>query len=454
MVVEGEKYMKYLNNKVVGFSWLLSVLFAFIASAKNIQEVSGGVQCSAEELAAEPIMQKPFLSSPAWENYFKDPKVKELFDPNSFQAFYKRINLSRLDISMSPLANVLSQGIQDIRNRETQIVTEGQIEKIKYGQTYSNDELEKLKENEKKVRDKLAPLLSSLYNAYYNAVKNEETKNLTLSAEDAQVYSKILNEQRDHLMALIQKERPSLLEKLGPIKAIKDLRDSPLSYRDGYIVKITFDKFVPNSRKNNSISVYPHFIQNQLDGTDLYFLAALESWEGYTYTQWKEASDLKIANQMGFTWGLYDKLAYMFSSKGSSQIINDEPIRQKMYLKASSALFHARRVHEFAKNLSKEDLLALMDLFKALRFGDYPHCQSVVSAMNSRVASLLGGTAKSSRGARSAKITKSSKELKPAEKYQADALARDVVYYQDIYHAFSYAAAVASEVKQSTPPQK
>jgi hypothetical protein len=70
MVVEGEKYMKNYSNKVIGFSCALSFLFTFVALAKNVQEISGGVQCSAEEIAAEPIMQKPFLTSPAWENYF------------------------------------------------------------------------------------------------------------------------------------------------------------------------------------------------------------------------------------------------------------------------------------------------------------------------------------------------------------------------------------------------
>lgn len=388
--------------------------------------------CSESDLSVEPTHNVPSVFASSGE--FSSDDAKKLFDPLSTAALFSRSKITRDQVSLSHIANLIADGLRDLKKTELKLQNEGKLKPVVPGVTYSQSELNARDAlNKKGLREVVEPRLKELYTVYIEAIKmknRDKAMEQIVGADNpsAKLFLDLAAAQRTFILELIQKKMPSLIEKLGPIAPVVVER-LPMSYRDGVIVKIRFKK---EGSQDPSISVFPRMLVNQLTHQDEAFLEALSRWRDYAESQWKVAHQLKEGGLSSLP--LYIR-TYLNHWRGRGLAppswVDNEPFMKEALEVATEDLKNARWIHDRIQVLTSEEIHFLMDLFRELRFGDMPLCQDVIVALNRKMADSLQGQASSS-----------AETFSKGEKSGIDSLAKDTVFYQDVFDAFSYDASL------------
>ena len=383
--------------------------------------------CSEETAGSETINRKTVYIDPEWKTWLNESGNIDWFDPDLTEKLFRDSGIVRSTVSSSHIVNILAEEFRRIRKIEQDLIAKGDLQPLEDGQTYSFDDYSKRHKSMKNAREKhIEPRLKQLYRIYLSALKRKNIRRKDGMSKRSQAslnefYSHIENQIRI-LNEGISTIRPGIIKKIGPVAAVVYGEDLPLSYRDGYIVKVRVEK--PGTGK--SISLYPRMIANQVTDEDIYFLQALDRWREYCNEAYRDALRSLVGWRYGHpaltvTFAIWDWL-----SGDRKRIEQELPYMQMACEKAQKDFDDARRIHEQMKELTQEELYSLMDLFRQLRFGDIPGCRAEIQLLNERMTDLLGGQKSSA-----------SKKFSQAEKEQIDKYAQDVAFYQDIYSSFS-----------------
>lgn len=391
--------------------------------------------CDQNELSVEPMTIIQRFGSAAWGVHFDQAQTLTLFNPVTVNKAFVKSNLVRQEVTSSHIVNIVADGLQHIQDTISELIKGKKIEFLEEGANYPEDEYRKKFAAQEEIRrQSIEPILANLYKVYIEAIKNRKDQAaLGASAQDRDAFLKILEDQKKSIAHIISKTEPGLLEKLGEISPGSD-SSIPFSYRDGHIVKIRFKK--PGAKYH--ITVYPTMILNRLANKDDYFIKALYRWKEYCEQNYQAAK--LIVEAKGVTWAMNYASGYFSYKLGNSKLSPEElqdlyPYIQQAYQAAERDLEQAKWVQEQLAQLTETELLSILELFRVLRFGDYPRCQSQLVQMNKRMATdFLKGK-------------RSSAELSPEAKLAADRYAKDVAFYQDQYKVFSTVAAILVSLK-------
>ncbi len=446
------KQNKRLNTTMKTLAIVLVLANSLSAEAATLREITGKQSCSGQALHSEPQTQVPYLVESNWKSLLAAKRGAIAptaaddfgnFDPATTGDLYTQARINRAGVSTSHVANAVMVGIQRLRQLESQLIKAKKVTPIINGVTYTESDMEARRDSMSIARQKyFAPMLEKLYDSYIDAVKRDEAlSKQKASAQLSQAFYTVATQQREILNNALKARLPSLIAKLGEIAPVVQGQDLPFSYRNGYIVKIRFKK----PKDPTSVTLYPRTLLTQLTSSDTYFLAALERWTEYTASQHQIAQSAKSG-----TMGKYQE--YLSSAWDGEKSIDgfkksiarvdalqaNAAYVEKAYKKSASDLVGARLIHTRLTSLTENEIYSLVDLFKALRFGDVPQCGETIKDLNDRMAQDLDPK------------TRSTAKLTGERRAKADALARDVMFYQDIYQSFSGAAAHALSERYSS----
>lgn len=439
------KQNQRLKNTMKTLAIVLVLANSLNAEAATIREIIGKQSCSGQSLHSEPQTQVPYLAESNWKSILatKSGAIAPTaaddfgnFDPATTGDLYAQARINRAGVSTSHVANAVMVGIQKLRQMESDLIKSKKIQPIINGVTYTESDMAARRDTMKVARQTyFAPMLEKLYDSYIDAVKRDEAlSKQKASAQLSQAFYAVATQQREILNNALKARLPSLIAKIGEIAPVVQGQDLPFSYRNGYIVKIRFKK----PKDATSVTLYPRTLLTQLTSSDTYFLAALERWTEYTTSQWQIARAAKSGTMSKYQEYLSSALDGEKSIAGVKKSIARVDALQanavyveKAYKKSVSDLAGARLIHARLTSLNEQEIYSLVDLFKALRFGDVPQCGETIKDLNDRMLQDMDPK------------TRSTAKLTGERRIKADSLARDVVFYQDIYQAFSGAAAHA-----------
>jgi hypothetical protein len=433
--------MRKLNSIVALFTALS--LTPTAQAATLFLENYNSRACGGQTSAIEPNNQISSYSDDRWTRELLSQT--KLFKPERTKRLVKKSGIERDDVSSSHIVQIVAEGLRKIEQTETKIQKENGA--IEIGKTYGESDLREREEKLRKARnEKILPELEKLYGTYLAAViKRHEDKQKPRNNEkaEAKTYTRAKN-QVAALNGLLHRLLPSVSEKLGDVETVTD-QNLPLSYRDGYIVKLRFQK----AGETDHVTLYPRAVLNQILDRDGFFLEALRRWKSYTRSKVEVAEQIlnhssasglvayvvmkfapeKLNKWLGYDGSISSLQAKLEVMKEAQDLASED---------FKTAKWAAERLHQ----LTEPELLSLMDMFRALRFDDVPACQESLTEMDADMTKKLiskGSDVKST----------ADKRFSSAEKSEIDSLAKSVAFYRDIYETFTELSAYQLAKKYS-----
>ncbi len=364
---------------------ILFYLFSFWINAAPLSDLQTDNLCRAQDLAADPLHKNSLISNSPWKDLISE---NSLFDPLKMSQTLSLSHLVRDGLTSEHIVNMLADGFKKIRLNEMEAIERGEIKPIVEGRSYTHQELKRRKKTLDDFYKKyVEPVLQNTYRYYLSVhTRREELRKNAGAPQDIQKAVSLVNDQVDFLNKNLKRISPSLVEKFGEIHTAT-AENLTLSYRDGFVVKIQF----------GDVTFYPRMIANQILGEDDYFLRGMNEWVKYTKAQ---------------------------AHSGSASAAQA----------AELALQHfegAQKVHKIMSSVSESDLVQLMGLFFELNKKNIPQCDRVIAKLNERLKKKLGDN-------------KTSLRLGPADRLEVESMAKDLVFYQDIFKVFAEAASLAN----------
>ncbi len=356
--------------------------------------------CPTEVMATEPRGQLVSLSSKQLTSVL-DP----LFDLSRTNRVMKNAEINGENVTSAHIVTILMGEFQKIRKIQIDKLSKNELKPLEVDKNYGLKELKERLDSMAKFRTEVVnPILEDNYRLYISTLQRRQDARRNQTADRAAQAAalELMNQQSGALKYILNKEIPSLSEKVGTIPMAEIGRPS-LSYRDGQIVKIRFELDVDGKKKR--MTVYPQFLVTQLYGEDGYFLKGLESWVEFCRD--------KVKNGTG-----------------------PLEIRQKALEIAEADFKEAQEISERVTALSQDELLALLSVFELLAQNQIPRCAEALEPLNAEIRAILGNK-------------KSSMELPGPTRDRVDAMSKDYTFYRDQYDAISRAAALVLSQRAS-----
>lgn len=400
------------------FYFIISIIFLF--SNTQLWAFDHNKSCSQSDLEGEPFKKVEFLTSDAK----KELEIsKELFDSEMNLLKYTNAELVSSEVSSSHIVNLLAEeirkGVKKGKDKS------GSLEMIENGVTYKEEEyLQRISRTQQFQKEYVDPKLAELFKVYISAIKEKnKRKNESIKSSEKTEQAKkemllLTDRQVQFFNDFIKKYYPSILNKIGSLKSASLNEDLPISYRHGHIVKLRFQK----EGEKEHLTVYPRMLYNILSGQDRDFHLALHQWAEFVNKQYEKYK----ASGVFSDWLNYFTNGWMGISGQEAQEML--PLLKIASTESTRDYELAKWVSIRAKLLSDDEIYFLLGIFSKTIENQIPDCSKVISDLNKEFSNKLKGK-------------KSSNELEINEKLEVDKLAKDVIFWQDMYEVFSFSAA-------------
>ncbi|MBT4760805.1 MAG: hypothetical protein HOO06_03825 [Bdellovibrionaceae bacterium] len=403
--------MKIKIRNISLLSLMIFVLMSTVSKADyvDIEKINKN-SCDGPEVDKRELVQ--FKTNGIIE-LIKNSADYSMFNPQFVIEQSKKAKIVRAEVSSSHIVNYLSDEFERARMKKIAAIQGGQLKVVMPDETYSYDELvNRIESTESYKANELRPVMENMYKSYISALKRKEKINSQQGSKvDIDKMKSMVSMQVDAINNALKTSLPSVIEKIGLVKNVNG-NNLPLSYRNGRVVKVRFQK----EGSNKHITVYPRMLFNLLEKNNERFLLSLESWKEFCKNKYDEALDKRENKPSGL-------LSFFI---GETENVSDEELSltKRTFEVAKKDFDIAKKIHKDISALTKSELQALMSLFQFFQFSKYPKCQDAVVSMNKELTKQLKGK-------------KSTAKLSENEKDKVDKLARDIVFYQDIYKSFS-----------------
>jgi hypothetical protein len=420
------------NMKKINSAFLILFLTSS-GLAANAPLTAANKQCVGANIANEPMAKIRFYSAPEYRSAMQTPEAKQLFNPSYVDAVNKAAQPRKEAVSSSHLVNLVAEALESIQADTDKAIIRGELVPVVSGRMYSANELIERNDKLNNYREKkIKPVIEGLFKTYLSAlrqlhIENEKKRDLN----ELQKLTLLATGQEKFLNALIAKLQPSILEKLGMVRITA--KDSlPVSYRNGYVVKIRFQK----NGEDEYVSVYPRLLISLLTGKEQGFIDSLRRWRDYAQSQ----ADALVAETETGTVGGYFKfyagLLHLPFSTSPNAKAQQTFLVEEAASNAAKDYDRALWVQKRIATLTDKEIYSLLELFNVLRLDDMPRCQAAVQMLDQSVTRLMGG--ESLRG----KLVSNDKRFTPAQQSAINQAGKDAIFYRDMYDVFSTASAL------------
>lgn len=422
--------MKNIVNKSISLVVLTMTLTgSHSAIAADLNKILDGGTCRPGDLETEPMQQRPYLVDDTWAKALATPESKALFDARKLQALKASANSIRDVLTSAHIIQELIRKFESLRSQSIDAIGAGELEPVHEGETYSRIELLRRQRSQDEFRQqKVLPILQQSFDFYQTTyIQREQAKKLPPDEAATTNLLAAVEGQRAYLNARIAQTLPTLAAKIGTIPS-GSRTSLPFSYRDGRIVKIHFALPIPpggwKEGQMTSVILYPRMLLNQFLGRDSFFVDTMKTFRDFTVSQYEAAlEDVNSIRGIIRQWPVVRKF--------SDALVNAEKlrVRRELVKLVEDDTAGSIQVHEIIARLSDREILSMLDLFRELQSGNVPSCHASIGSMNEKMAKLLAGKP-------------SSAAFSADKKKEIDALAKDIVFFQDMYGTFSEASAI------------
>lgn len=410
------------TSSIVLLSSVIVLALGNRAEANSLQQLVPNSVCSPADLQTEPLALRPNLVDGSWAQALGTTEAKSIFDAVRMNSLKGEANAIREQLSSAHVVQELDHQFAALRMKAVKQGQSGQLKPLEEGRNYSRQEFDERRESQADFnQNEVQGTLREAYRFYETVYRQREELRQTAPVKE-EANAKLLSAveaQRKFLNDRLAVSVPTLAAKIGVISPGK-LTSLPFSYRDGRIVKIRFSKESSNGRQVKMITVYPRLLINAIQGRDYYFLQALEMFRDYTKAQYETAFEDKISFK-----------GWVAHLMGSTTRDEELRVRREIYRNVEDDLMGAKQVHQVIALLNDREILSLLDLLRELQGSNLPKCGGDIRAMNNKMRRLLGG-----------KASTAAPGFTQKEKTAMDQLAKDIVFFQDIYSSFTEAASI------------